>query len=278
MSIIIGIDAGISSTKIIGIENGKRIMSPISISSNDTVSAIHGALGKYLVSNNGISLESIEQVMLTGVGARDVKSPILDCPTSYVDEFKANGLGARFDSGLDHIIVVSMGTGTSLVRVDGDDITHIGGIGMGGGTLLGLSQLLLHTHNVEEITAMAEFGYSGLVNLRVKEICDAPIDGLNEDATVSLFADVLNRKPRESDIAAGIIHMVLETIGSAAVLSQINGGFKDFVLIGKLTELESCKDIFSQLEELYNVTFHIPKYAPYCTALGAALSYGYENV
>lgn len=278
MSIVIGIDAGISSTKIIGIENGKRIMSPISISSNDTVSAIHGALGKYLVSNNGISLESIEQVMLTGVGARDVKSPILDCPTSYVDEFKANGLGARFDSGLDHIIVVSMGTGTSLVRVDGDDITHIGGIGMGGGTLLGLSQLLLHTHNVEEITAMAEFGYSGLVNLRVKEICDAPIDGLNEDATVSLFADVLNRKPRESDIAAGIIHMVLETIGSAAVLSQINGGFKDFVLIGKLTELESCKDIFSQLEELYNVTFHIPKYAPYCTALGAALSYGYENV
>ena len=72
--------------------------------------------------------------------------------------------------------------------------------------------------------------------------------------------------------------MVLETIGSAAVLSQINGGFKNFVLIGRLTELlTSFKYIFSQLESLYDVHFHIPKYAPYCTALGAALIYKYEN-
>ena len=278
MSIVIGIDAGISSTKIIGIENGKRIMEPMSISCSDHAAAIYGAFGNYLMQRGGISLESIEQVMLTGVGAKGMKSPILDCPTTYVDEFKANGLGARFDSGLDHIIVVSMGTGTSLVRVDGDDITHIGGIGMGGGTLLGLSKLLLNTSNIEEITALAEFGFTGCVNLRISDICDGDIDGLFKEATASLFANALNKKPSKNDIAAGIIHMVLETIGSAAVLSQINGGFKDFVLIGKLTELTSCKEIFPQLEKLYKVHFHIPKYASYCTALGAALSYGYENV
>ena len=97
------------------------------------------------------------------------------------------------------------------------------------------------------------------------------------DATASLFAGVLEQTPTRNDIAAGIIHMVLETIGSAAVLSQLNGGFKDFVLIGKLTELTSCKYVFPMLEGLYDVHFHIPKYAPYCTALGAALSYGYDN-
>lgn len=277
MSIIIGIDAGISSTKIIGIENGKRIMEPLSVTGNDAVANIYGAVGKYLLKNNDMSLQDVEQVMITGVGATGFSTNIHDCPTTHVDEFIANGLGARFDSGLDHMIVVSMGTGTSLVRVDGDDIRHIGGIGMGGGTLLGLSQALLNTSNINEISQLAECGNFARVNLLIEDICHTPIDGLAGYATASLFAKVLRRTPSDNDLAAGLIHMVLETIGSAAVLSQLNGGFKDFVLVGGLTALDACKYIFPALEELYGVHFHIPKYAPYCTALGAALSYKYEN-
>ena len=233
MSILIGIDAGISSTKIIGIEGDKRIMKPMTVSTADPLPGIYGALGKYLHENN-ISVDDIDHVLLTGVGSKRLKEPILNLPTSLVDEFKANGIGARFDTGLDHMIVVSMGSGTSLVRVDGDDITHIGGIGMGGGTLLGLSKLLLNTSNINEVAEMASDGYPDLVNLRICDICDDNIDGLLREATASLFANVLNNTPSKNDIAAGIIHMVLETIGSAAVLSQTNGGFKDFVLIGKL--------------------------------------------
>ena len=276
MSIVIGIDTGISSTKIIGIENGKRIMAPIAVTSNDALASIYGAIGKYLNENNA-TLEDIEHIVVTGVGSRQLTSPIMGCMTTVVDEFRANGLGARFDSGLDHMIVVSMGTGTSFVRVDGDEITHIGGIGMGGGTLLGLSKLLLGTTNMEEVEALAEVGFPDLIDLKIRDICNVAIDGLKGNTTASLFANVLNRKPSINDIAAGLVHMVIETIGSAAVLSQINGGFKDFVLIGKLTESLTCKAVFPDMEELYGVHFHIPKYAPYCTALGAALSYKYEN-
>ena len=276
MSIIIGIDAGISSTKIIGIENGKRIMTPMTVSSIDPIAAIHGALGKYLLENN-TELEDIEHIMLTGIGSKSMKSDILGCPTTHIDEFKANGLGARFDSGLDHFIVVSMGTGTSLVRVDGEEITHIGGLGMGGGTLQGLSRLLLNTSNIEEITQLALDGNFALTNLMIGDISQDEIEGLTKYATASLFAKVLRYTPSDNDIAAGLIHMVLETIGSAAVLSQINSGFKDFVLIGGLTELNACRYIFPDMEELYGVKFHIPKFAPFCTALGAALSYRYEN-
>ena len=276
MSIIIGIDAGISSTKIIGIENGERIMAPMTVKSSDASSAIYGALGKYL-NDNDTTLESVDQVMLTGIGAKDLKSPILGRPTAKVDEFIANGMGARFDSGLDHMIVVSMGTGTSLVRVDGDEIRHIGGIGMGGGSLQGLARLLLGTSNVKEISNMADKGNPAHVNLLIEDICKDELGNLTGDATASLFAKVLQRTPDDNDIAAGLIHMVLETIGSAAVLSQLNGGFKDFVLVGGLTELSLCREVFPLMEKLYSVHFHIPKYAPYCTALGAALSYKYEN-
>ena len=276
MSIIIGIDAGISSTKIIGIENGERIMAPMTVKSSDASTAIYGALGKYL-NDNDTTLESVEQVMLTGIGAKDLKSPILGRPTAKVDEFIANGMGARFDSGLDHMIVVSMGTGTSLVRVDGDEIRHIGGIGMGGGSLQGLARLLLGTSNVKEISNMADKGNPAHVNLLIEDICKDELGNLTGDATASLFAKVLQRTPDDNDIAAGLIHMVLETIGSAAVLSQLNGGFKDFVLVGGLTALSLCREVFPLMEKLYSVHFHIPKYAPYCTALGAALSYKYEN-
>ena len=48
-------------------------------------------------------------------------------------------------------------------------------------------------------------------------------------------------------------------------------------VVGGLAELNDCQFVFNDLEELYGVNFHIPKYAPYCTALGAALSYKYEN-
>ena len=276
MSIIIGIDAGISSTKIIGIENGKRIMTPMTVKSSDASTAIYGALGKYL-NDNDTTLENVEQVMLTGIGAKDLKLPILGCPTAKVDEFLANGMGARFDSGLDHMVVVSMGTGTSLVRVDGDEIRHIGGIGMGGGSLQGLARLLLGTSNMKEVSNMADKGNPAHVNLLIGDICEEELGNLTGDATASLFAKVLQRTPDDNDIAAGLIHMVLETIGSAAVMSQLNGGFKDFVLVGGLTELSLCREVFPLMEKLYSVHFHIPKYAHYCTALGAALSHKYEN-
>lgn len=276
MSIVIGIDAGISSTKIIGIDSGKRIKSPMSVTGSDALSSIHGALGKYIYENN-IALEEIEQIMITGVGAKGLQNNLFNCPTTHVDEFRANGLGARFDSGLDHMIVVSMGTGTSFVRVDGDDIKHIGGIAMGGGTLMGLAHLLLNTTSIYHVNEMAGDGDISHCNLRMIDVCDELIDGLDMYTTASLFGDAHQSMPTDNDIAAGLVRMVLETIGSCAVMSQSNGGFKDFVLIGKLTLLSACNEIFTELEDLYHVHFHMPKYALYCTALGAALSYKYEN-
>jgi type II pantothenate kinase len=67
--------------------------------------------------------------------------------------------------------------------------------------------------------------------------------------------------------------MVLQTIGSAAILSALNSGIKDFVLIGNLTLLPQCKEVYPMLEKLYQVHFHIPKFSEFCTAIGAALAY-----
>ena len=273
MAHIIGIDVGGSTTKIVGMRDGV-LLSPLLVTAADPVTSLFGAFGKYIY-DNGIALGDIDQVMLTGVGSVDVDTPIYGLPTRKADEFVADGLGARYHSGLDRLIVVSMGTGTTLVRVEGDNITHIGGLGMGGGTLQGLAQLLLGTSDVGRVVEMAATGNIENINLQIKDICATHLEGLPLHATASLFGKVRRGGASESDIAKGLICMVLETIGSCAVMSQSGGGITDFVLTGNLTRLPECRMIFPMMEDLYGVRFHIPDNAEFCTALGAALAFDF---
>ena len=85
MGIVIGIDVGGSTTKIVGLNEGE-IISPMFITATDPVSSLFGAFGKYIYSNN-ISLSDIEHVMITGVGSAYVEGNIYGLPTSKADEF-----------------------------------------------------------------------------------------------------------------------------------------------------------------------------------------------
>lgn len=270
MGMVIGIDVGGSTTKIVGIENG-LIQSPLFITATDPVTSLFGAFGKYIY-DNGIPLSNVEQVMLTGVGSAFVNSPLYGLPTDKTDEFLANGLGARHAVANNHLIVVSMGTGTSLVRIDENSIRHIGGIGIGGGTLQGLARLLLKTNNIRQVAELAQSGDVTHVNLLIGDICNMALPDLPVNATASLLGKV-NSNASEADVASGIIYMVLQAIGQAAILSAINSEIQDFVLIGNLTKLPQCKEVFPKIEDLYHVRFHIPPYAEYRTAIGAALAY-----
>ena len=271
MGLVIGIDVGGSTTKIIGLNEGK-VQSPMYITAADPITSLFGAFGKY-VYDNSINLGDIEHVMLTGVGASGVTTPIYGLPTSVAGEFECDGLGAKFAVKADPLMVVSMGTGTTLVQVNGDEIKHAGGISMGGGTLQGLSRVVLNVRNIPNLVEMAQKGDAGKVNLQIKDISKDVLEGLPMHATASIFGKAVNKQATEEDIAAGLIFMVVETIGSAAVLSTLNSGIKDFCMIGNLTRLPQCREVFPVMEDLYGVRFHIPEHAVYLTALGAALAY-----
>ena len=270
MGVVIGIDVGGSTTKIVGIEN-KTVKSPMFVKATDPVTSLFGAFGKYIY-DNGITLSEIEMVMLTGVGSAYIDQPLYGLPTAKADEFMANGLGARYAIPQENLIVVSMGTGTSFVKVEGQQIRHIGGLGVGGGTLLGLSRLLLKTQDIHLIAEMAQKGTLTHIDLQTQDICNRPLPDLPLDATASNFGKADGNASPE-DIASGIIHMVLQSIGQAAFLASLNSSIKDFVLIGNLTQLPQCKEVFPKMEKMYGVRFLIPKYSEYRTAIGAALTY-----
>ena len=69
MKIVIGIDVGGSTTKIVGIkeEDGKRtLITPQFIKANDPVTATYGAFGKFTDENN-IAISDISNRMILSI-------------------------------------------------------------------------------------------------------------------------------------------------------------------------------------------------------------------
>ena len=126
--------------------------------------------------------------------------------------------------------------------------------------------------DIKQIINLAKDGDVSKINLLIGDISAKPLPGLPMNATASLFSNAKANASRE-DIAMGLIWMVLQSIGSATILSSLESGIKDFVLIGNLTLLPQCREVFPAMEKLYGVRFRIPKYSEFCTAIGAALDY-----
>ncbi len=267
---IIGIDIGGSTTKIVGYVNGE-IFSPLIVKASEPVASVYGAFGKFLTTNK-LSINDIEKVMITGVGSSFITDKIYGIPTGRVDEFIAVGLGGQHLSGLSKAIIVSMGTGTALIMADGDKIRHLGGTGIGGGTLLGLSNKMLNLRDFNDIIDTARGGTLTNVDLRISDITVDIVQGLAPDTTASNFGKLSDLATR-ADVALGIINMVFETIGMFSVFASRLSDTKDVVLTGNLAHVPQTKDVFNRLQDLFDVEFTIPDNAEYATASGAAIAY-----
>lgn len=268
MGIVIGIDIGGSTTKITGFQQDK-IVSPFLVRATDPISSLYGAFGKFL-NLNQLQLDDISHIMITGVGSSFVKKRIFGIPTGRVDEFYAIGMGGLFLSGLNHAVIVSMGTGTAFVKADGSQVKHLGGTGVGGGTLLGLSNRMLNIRHFDDLVEMAKGGLLSNIDLLVGDISSNIIVGLPPETTASNFGKISDLATKQ-DIALGIINLVFQTIGVLSIFAAKTDGTQDIVLTGNLTNVPQSVEIFDALEKLYNVRFHIPEHAEYATALGAAI-------
>lgn len=271
MSVVIGIDVGGSTTKIVGYTTAKQKISMLKVEAADPVTSAYGALGRFINENN-LCLKEVEHIILTGVGSSLLAKGIYGIPTLCVDEFEAIGVGGLALSGKSEGLIVSMGTGTAFVRAGKDGIKHIGGSGVGGGTLVGLGAQLCGVKNFSSIVELAEKGNLSKVDLNIKDISTAVIATLSPDITASNFGKMADGYT-PADLAAGLLNMTFQTIGMMAVFACRNDKVKDVVLTGTLTLVPEAKKVFEALREMHGINFIIPENAIYATATGAALSY-----
>jgi type II pantothenate kinase len=273
MSVVIGIDIGGSSTKIVGFsKKGKKweLIEPQVIKANDPITATYGAFGKFTDENN-LSISDISKVMMTGVGASHVKHNLYGLKCQRVAEFDSIGRGGTYLSGLSEALVVSMGTGTAMVHAMADgSMKYLGGTGVGGGTLLGLSRRMIGVDTIEHLEQLCEGGDLGNVDLRIKDMSSDHTFQINDEITASNFGK-LSDIASQNDVALGIANMVGETIATLAVFAARRFNLKNVVLTGNLTAIKAIAQVFEDLEPLFDVKFIIPERSQFATVIGAAL-------
>src|SRR6056297_3651980 len=117
---ILGIDIGGSTTDIVSLQDNE-IFDLFTVEASDPTTSAYGALGKMLTKNQ-LNIIDINKIAITGVGSSYIDSTIFGINTIKIDEFDAIGLGGSFLSGINNGLVVSLGTGTAMVNVNGKKI------------------------------------------------------------------------------------------------------------------------------------------------------------
>ena len=277
MDVILGIDIGGSTTKIVGLWTDGSVISMLRVRAEDQVTSLYGALGNYLT-RNSLTLQDVRRIVLTGVGASYTEGDIFGIPTCKVDEFSASAAGALALSGREQGVVVTMGTGTAFLWAEQNGtVRHLCGSGIGGGTLGGLCHKLVGMERFGQIKKLALGGDLGQVDLTIGDITKNPAATLDPTLTAANFGN-LAEDANCADVAAGVVNLVLQAIGTMTVLACRCCDTKTVVLTGSMTTLDQVKPNFENFERLYGIHYIIPDNATFATAIGAALCSLTENI
>lgn len=281
-TVVIGIDVGGSTTKIVGFRHAKEqapsLIPPMFVRATDPITSIYGALGRF-TSENGLALSDINRIMMTGVGSSFLSGSIYDLNCLDVPEFSGVGLGGLYLSGLDEAIIVSMGTGTAIVHAKHSEggrtrIKYLGGTGVGGGTLMGLTKKMLGVDKVEDVEKLCEGGDLSKIDLKISDLSRKDqFPNVNVDLTASNFGNI-SGLAENHDIALGIANMVAETIAMISIFAARGNGIENIVLTGNLTTITPVRRVFEDLQQNFGVNFIIPENAQFATVIGAALYSG----
>jgi type II pantothenate kinase len=230
MQNVIGIDAGGTLTKIAFI-NEQRDMEFAVFPSNDF------SLVKTWIENH----PHIEEIGLTG-GRTQQLLDVLETMKSiqYLVEFEATFKGVKYllsKNGykIDNAIISNIGTGTSIHYMAGERHIRVGGTGVGGGTLTGLSTIMTGLSDFKEITSKASLGSREGIDLFVKDIfkgMEPPIEG---HLTASNFGNVNileDGKHETNDLLATIQALIGEVISTLSIQFAEEKKCENIIYIG----------------------------------------------
>lgn len=257
---IIGIDIGSSTIKIIEYREDKINAKKIFESTN-----YEETIDKFIIDNN---IKEIDKFVITGINSKKIELSKYNVPVEKIDEFIAVGTGGLYLTKKEKAIIASIGTGTALIRAEKNEFKHLGGTGVGAGTLTKLCDRFVGIKSFDEILNLSKEGNLDNVDLRIKDLTDEDINTLPPELTLANFGK-LNEKANKSDIVIGLVNMVFEVIGMMTAFSSINDNIKDIVLIGNIVCIPVVKEILSKIEKTHNVRFTIPEEPQYAVAIGA---------
>ena len=220
--------------------------------------------------------KDIESIALTGGHHQLIGNEIDKTPVFHVNEIDAIGEGGFYLSKLDPgipALIVNSGSGTACILAKDGEFLHCSGTGVGGGTVLGLSKLLLGTTSPQEIQELAKKGSAEGTDLILKDVVSGPIGLLPSDTTAVNFGKISKtvEKVSKEDLAAGIVNLVGQTVARIATSVAMTFQVSDIIVVGRTPSFTSLRKSLKDAALLTNFTPHFPKNAEFASALGALL-------
>jgi len=264
---IIGIDSGSSTVKLIEVDLNGKILHKLILNKMPVIKAIEIFINRYRILKC-----DVDKIVLTGVGKDEIDGEIYGIPTVKVDEFVAIGTGGLHLANKRKGLVVSIGTGTAFVEGKNKVFRHVGGTGVGGGTLLNLCKKIGNANSFKEINEALSKGNLENVDLTIQDVAINEIESLPKDTTSANFGK-LNENANNNDIMLGIANMIFETIGMMAVFATQNQKDRNIIVIGNVATIPYIKTVLKKIENLHKGTkFIIPKHAEFGVIIGAIKS------
>ncbi|HWL23994.1 MAG TPA: type II pantothenate kinase [Ureibacillus sp.] len=253
---VVGIDAGGTLTKLAYTDHTNNLQYKI-FPSNDF------SLVKEWIEEN----PQIEEIGLTGGRTEQLLSVLKTMKSiQYIVEFEATIKGVKYllnkeGHNVENSIITNIGTGTSIHYMQGNEHMRVGGTGVGGGTLTGLSSIMTGISDYNDIIEKSQLGSRESIDLFVKDIfqgMEAPIEGhltASNFGKVSILKDI---KHSTNDLLSTIQALVGEVISTLSIqyaeqkntehIIYIGSTLKDNLhltnVIGNYTKLKKRQPIF----------------------------------
>ncbi|KAG2302562.1 hypothetical protein Bca52824_031213 [Brassica carinata] len=132
-------------------------------------------------------------------------------------------------------LLVNIGSGVSMIKVDGDGkYERISGTSLGGGTFLGLGKLLTKCKSFDELLELSHLGNNRVIDMLVGDIyggTDYSKIGLSSTAIASSFGKAISdgkelEDYQPEDVARSLLRMISNNIGQIAYLNALRFGLK----------------------------------------------------
>lgn len=241
---IVGIDAGGTLIKVAYAEAGEIHFAKYPIAEMEQVA-------DWI---NGLDQAAI---CVTG-GKSGVLRSFLTKETTEMVEFEATHLGVQYllekmGRSDDAYLVTNVGTGTSIHCIQNNTQERLGGTGIGGGTLIGLSHLLTGLTDFDEIVRLASNGSRERIDLKVKHIYEGKEPPISGELTASNFGQDLFSISSElsvEELLATVIGLVGETVSTVSVQAARQCSSSTIIYIGS-SFIENA--LLKQVVESYTI-------------------------
>jgi len=262
----IGIDRGASFTDFAVIESGS-LVETLSIESRDWPSITKAY---YRLTDRHQTHRSVFTGSTAGMPVK-MKNQV-----QMIPEIDAIGFGGSTLANYTDCIVVSIGTGTAIVNFSAQSTRHVGGTGVGGGTIKGLSSIICGLDDPLKIEALALKGNLSKINLNISDLGYEELSFLGADITASNFGNVKSTKTE--DLAAGILRLVGETVGIIASICAREFKCQNrIVIVGKVANSQFIRHTIDLVGKLYQTQFTFPENPGCATVYGAAMKFDHDR-